>query len=153
VAAEAAQGARRVILRSALARERAGSFDVLVLDGLGDLPAVYPRAQVAFVGGTLAPVGGHNLLEPAHAGVPVLHGPHVGNVAESARLLGAVQAALRVEDATALGEALCGALRDPVKNAARGAAGRTALAAHRGSAARTLALVERILAASGGLPR
>lgn len=53
-----------------------GEVDVLILDTIGKLNAVYHLSQIAFVGGTLAPIGGHNLLEPALAGCPVLHGPH-----------------------------------------------------------------------------
>lgn len=149
-AAEAARAGHPVIRRSALADRLLKDGDVLVLDGLGDLPALYPLARVAFVGGTLAPVGGHNLLEPAHAAVPVLHGPFLDNVGEASRLLGLAGAARRVADAQDLGAALCHDLRHPQEAAARGAAGRAAVAAHRGSAARSLALVERTLAAARG---
>lgn len=60
---------------------------VLVLDTLGELAALYRHAAVAFVGGTLVRVGGHNLVEPARAGVPVLFGPYLGSVAEVAARL------------------------------------------------------------------
>ena len=73
-------------------RSRAGraplvAGEVLILDTLGELPAVFARARFAFVGGTLAPTGGHNVLEPAYAGRAVLFGPHVEKVREASALL------------------------------------------------------------------
>ena len=62
----------------------AGEADVLVLDTLGELGAFYRLGAVAFVGGTLVPVGGHNILEPAQAGLPVTFGPRIANVREHA---------------------------------------------------------------------
>lgn len=122
---------------------RAG--EVLVLDTLGDLPALWARASVAFVGGTLAPgVGGHNLVEPAQHGRLVLHGPHVEHTRDAAELLGACGGAERVADAADFARAVVGTLRDPARASARGSAGRAALEAHRGSLARTLALIERV---------
>ena len=64
-----------------------GDYAVLLLDTLGELPRYYGCADVAFVGGTLVPAGGHNLLEPARWGKPVLFGPHCSNVAGTAREL------------------------------------------------------------------
>lgn len=72
-------------LRSALSGPTA--YDVLILDTLGELSTIYALADVAFVGGSIAPVGGHNLLEPALHGVPVLFGRHVESCAEWARTL------------------------------------------------------------------
>ncbi len=126
---------------------RAG--EVLVLDTLGELAALWPRASVAFVGGTLAPgVGGHNLVEAAQHGQLVLHGPHVENAREAAELLGACGGGERVADAADLARAVVGALRDPARTAALGAAGRAALEAHRGALARTLALIDRMRGAA-----
>ena len=73
--------------RSRADRRRLAAGEVLLLDTLGELAALYAHADVAFVGGTLAPVGGHNVLEPAQAGCPVLFGPHPENARESAALL------------------------------------------------------------------
>jgi len=61
-------------------RSRPGPCEVLVVDTLGELRALYALAEVAFVGGTLVPVGGHNLLEPASVGVPPVFGPYVESV-------------------------------------------------------------------------
>jgi 3-deoxy-D-manno-octulosonic-acid transferase len=118
---------------------------VLLVDGLGELPALYAHACLAFVGGTLAPVGGHNLLEPARVGRPAVWGPHVAKVRESAQLLAEAGAGEAVADAAALGRALCAALADPGAAALRGEAGRRALEAHQGATRRSVELIERAL--------
>ena len=119
---------------------------MLLLDTLGELASLTALARVAFVGGTLVPIGGHNVLEPALAGCPVLFGPQLANVRESAALLLEADAAQLVADAPALADAVVAALRDPAAAAARGARGRAALAAHRGATERVVALIERVLA-------
>jgi len=118
--------------------------EVLLLDSIGELPGMYAVAAVAFVGGTLAAVGGHNPVEAAHAGRAPRFGPHTENVREAAALLLAAGGAVRVADAAALAADLVAALRDPGAEAARGALARAALAPHRGATERALALVERV---------
>jgi 3-deoxy-D-manno-octulosonic-acid transferase len=118
---------------------------VLLLDGLGDLAAMYTRATVAFVGGSLVARGGHNLLEPAAAGRLVLFGPHTENAKNAAALLIACGAGERVQDAHALAAAAVRWLADPEAAARRGAHGRRALESHRGSVERNVALVEAVL--------
>jgi len=115
---------------------------VLLVDTVGELLTFYAAADVAFVGGSLAPVGGHNLLEPAALGVPVLTGPSDFNGRDSAALLLEVGAARRVTDAAELGEAVDSLLADGAARLAQGAAGREAVASNRGSVARLLALIE-----------
>jgi 3-deoxy-D-manno-octulosonic-acid transferase len=138
---------RRVRARSVPDSAPLRPGEVLVLDTLGELPALWARASVAFVGGSLAPgVGGHNLLEPAQCARLVLHGPHVENVREAAQLLAGCGAGQRVADAPDLARAVVGALRDPERTRALGAAGRAALEANRGALARTLGLIERLAA-------
>jgi 3-deoxy-D-manno-octulosonic-acid transferase len=119
--------------------------EVLLLDTLGELASLYPRAAVAFVGGTLAPIGGHSVVEPALAGCPVLLGPHLANTRDSAALLIEAGAATPVSDAEALAAAVAAALAEPAEARARGARGSAALAAHRGATARCVALIERVL--------
>src|SRR5712672_1564906 len=75
---------------------------VVLVDSVGELAALYASADVAFVGGSLVPIGGHNLLEPAALGVPVLTGPHHSNSQDVARLLLRQGAALQVNDAREL---------------------------------------------------
>lgn len=123
--------------------------EVLVLDTLGELSSVYPLARLAFVGGSLVDRGGHNLLEPVFAGVPVVFGRHVQNVRESARLVEAAGAGFRVDDAAGLTECVAAALATPDATRARGQRGREELALHRGSTDRNVALIERFC---GALP-
>jgi 3-deoxy-D-manno-octulosonic-acid transferase len=137
---------RRVQRRSALAGPPLRAGDVLILDTLGELAALYARASIAFVGGTLAPgVGGHDPAEPAHAGVPVCFGPHTQNARAAAELLLACGAGERVADARALGRVVSAALADPRAAAERGARGRLALRGQQGATERTLALLEGVL--------
>ena len=139
--------------RAALRSERGGALaagDVGVLDTIGELAALYARAAIAYVGGTLVPIGGHNLLEPAAVGAPVVYGSHLANVRHAAELLESVRAGEGVADAAALARAIGVALAAPDAARARGAAGRAALAAHRGSSERSVALIEEALAAHAG---
>lgn len=87
--------------------------DVLLLDTLGELAGCYGGAAAAFVGGSLVPVGGHNLLEPARAGVPVVTGPHLESVAALACALREVGAAAIARSGTELAEAVAGFLDAP----------------------------------------
>ncbi|MBI5629425.1 MAG: 3-deoxy-D-manno-octulosonic acid transferase [Elusimicrobia bacterium] len=93
---------------------------VLLLDIMGLLPSFYALARACFVGGSLVPVGGHSLLEPALAGSPVLFGPHVDNTESVARLLESAGCGFMVEDADALSRVLGDLLADPVRSQALG---------------------------------
>ena len=144
VAARCAGSGRRVHLRSRLGGARLAAGEILVLDTLGELAGLYGRAQVAFVGGSLVPVGGHNVLEPIQQGRPVVFGPHTGNAVEGAELALRTGAGRRVASSGELARAVLAWLADPEE--ARAAAGRglEALRAHRGATARTLALLARV---------
>ena len=72
---------------------------MVILDTVGELADLYRLATVVFVGGSLVPTGGHNMLEPALRKKPVLYGPHATNFRESAALLESVGAAVVVESA------------------------------------------------------
>lgn len=137
---------RPVRLRSKLGSETLADDTVLLLDTLGELPSLYQRAQAAFVGGSLVSVGGHNVLEPVLAGCPVLFGRHTSNVRHAVEILEACGAGWRVSGTDALSRALIVLLRDPEAARARGEAGVSALAHHRGSAERAASLVLRTLA-------
>lgn len=138
---------RRVRRRTRLGGEPLRAGEVLVLDTIGELPGVYGRAEVAFVGGSLVPVGGHNVLEPLQHGTPVVFGPCTANAVEAAALALESGAGVRVPDADALAAATVGWLRDPDVARACGARGRRALEAHRGATGRTLALLDGVIAA------
>ena len=122
---------------------------VLLLDTMGELTAFYAASDVAFVGGSLVPVGGHNLLEPAALGVPVITGTHTQNGPEIARLLIEAGGALEVADGVALAAAAGRLLADPALRERMGESARSFVEAHRGSLARLLALIEPLLAAEG----
>ncbi len=141
---------RRLRRRSSPGERPLRAGEVLLLDTLGELPALWRRADVAFVGGTLVGVGGHNILEPVSAARPVIFGPHTANVRHAVELVVAAGAGLPVDDAAGLGAALCALLRDPAGARERGRRGQEALRVHRGSAARAAALVESVLARPPG---
>jgi 3-deoxy-D-manno-octulosonic-acid transferase len=144
---------RRTRLRSALGLEPLRPGEVLVVDSVGELAALYERAGVVFVGGSLVDRGGHNVLEPVlHGGQAVLFGPYTSNVRAGAELLLSCGAGRQVSDARDLAEALIEQLTDPAAARARGAAGRALLDCHRGATARSVELVRRVLEESGGLP-
>ncbi len=139
-----AEAGARCVLRSALPEAPLEDGEVLLLDTLGELAALYTGAAAAFVGGTLAPVGGHNLLEPLQAGTAVLFGPHIQNVRSHATLLETSRAGRQVADGPALGQALCEVLADPAATRAAIDRALAALDVHRGATARTLALLEQV---------
>ncbi|MDQ1315072.1 MAG: 3-deoxy-D-manno-octulosonic-acid transferase [Pseudomonadota bacterium] len=114
---------------------------VLLGDSLGELFAYYAASDVAFIGGSLMPLGGQNLIEAASVGRPVLVGPHTFNFEEAARLAVEAGAALRVTDA---GDLLAKALKlldDAPMRTRMGEAGLAFASRHRGAAARVAALV------------
>lgn len=108
--------------RSRAAASVAGDTRVLLLDSIGELATFFAGARAAFVGGTLAPLGGHNVLEPATFGVPVAFGPHLDNVREAAELLRESGGGGQVGDAAELGAFWRAALDDPEAARARGSA-------------------------------
>lgn len=114
----------------------------VLVDTIGDLEAVYSLADVVFVGGSLAPHGGQNVLEPAALGRPVLHGPHVQNFRQEVALLQAAGASRAVADEAELGAALAELLADAGARRAMGEAGRLAVLEQAGATARTLTLLE-----------
>lgn len=124
----------------------AAGAEVYLGDTLGELLLLYAAADLAWVGGSFAAVGGHNVLEPAALGLPVLFGPHMFNFAEAERLLLDADAAQRVADAAGLAARAADWLADPAAARAAGARGRAAVAANRGALERLLARIETVLA-------
>jgi len=116
---------------------------VFVIDTLGELMSFYAASDVAFVGGSLQEVGGHNLLEPAALGVPALVGPHTFNFQEITELLMDAGAVQRVTDAASLSKKLGQLFRHSDERHRRGEAGRVRIAAERGALARTLKMIDR----------
>jgi 3-deoxy-D-manno-octulosonic-acid transferase len=115
--------------------------DVFVGDTMGELPVFYAGADVAFVGGSLTPIGGHNMLEAAALGIPVVMGPHVFNFAEISRRLYEVGAAREVADARALADAVVEWLRDANLRHSVGEKGRLFVRQNRGALERLVEMV------------
>jgi len=123
-------------------RERAA---VIVLDTVGELAKIYSVASVVFIGGSLVPTGGHNMLEPALLRKPVLYGPHTTNFRESAELLLEAGGARLVEEQARLEERVADLLADPARRARMGEAGLRAVIGRQGAMKQTMELVERHL--------
>jgi len=115
---------------------------VLLGDTMGEMFAYYAACDVAFVGGSLLPLGGQNLIEACAAGKPVLIGPSTYNFAEAAELAVQAGAALQVPDAAALAREAQRLLRDSAAAQRMGESGLAFCAAHRGATARVLELIE-----------
>ena len=137
---EVVRVARRRVAAVGLRSAGAAEADVVVLDTLGELGAVYTLASLVFVGGSLTPVGGHNLFEPIRAGRAVVHGPHIQNQRSQVALLEPLGVLHPVADAPELAARLCALWRDPERDAPARAA-RPVLEAHRGAIGRALAQV------------
>jgi 3-deoxy-D-manno-octulosonic-acid transferase len=136
---------RRSELPAAAAASDAHAPLVVVLDTVGELAMLYSIADVVFVGGSLVPLGGHNVLEAAQRRKPVLVGPYTGNFRESIGLLEAAGAALVVRDGTELTRELRRLLADEDLRLKLGDAGFEAVASRHGAVRETLDLVRRYL--------
>ena len=111
---------------------------VYLVDTLGELTGFYAAADVSFVGGSLVPVGGHNLLEPAALGVPVICGPHLYNFSESAEMLRAAGALTLVSTAEQLAGTVSRLLTDANQRHGMGEAGRRVVRENQGCLQRVL---------------
>lgn len=114
-------------------------------DTMGELTLFYATSDVAFVAGSLVPIGGHNLLEPAALGLPLLSGPHVFNAEEIADMFVAKGACKLVHDSAELAAAVDGLLSDPGAASQLGSVGREILERNRGSLARLMAMIEPLV--------
>jgi 3-deoxy-D-manno-octulosonic-acid transferase len=117
---------------------------VILLDTIGDLAAMYGLAEVAFVGGSLVDAGGHNPLEPAQFGVPVLMGPSFENFREIVEAMQATDG-IRIIGRRDLADELSGMMRHREESRAMGARGRAVSEAQSGAAARTAAAILKLL--------
>jgi 3-deoxy-D-manno-octulosonic-acid transferase len=134
----------RFVMRST--REAvAADTSVLLVDTLGELLSFYSAANVAFVGGSLVPVGGHNLLEPAALNRPIIVGPHTFNAADIAQDFLERGAAVQVESAAELGAAVLDLLTNATRRDQMIASAHSILQNNRGALARLLTLIEKLL--------
>ncbi len=144
-AADVCKTVRRHGARVGLRSQGAADSEVVVVDSVGELSSLYRIAELVFAGGTLAHVGGHNLVEPVQAGRVVVHGPHTENQRTQEDLLAPFGVLSRVENAAELSRSLSALWADPDRNAPASEAAKH-LDEHRGATDRVLALV---LAARG----
>ena len=119
--------------------------DVVVLDTIGELAQLFQVGTLVFVGGSLVDAGGHNILEPAVFGKPIVFGPHMQNFAEIARTFLDHGAALQVRNGRELETTLLELLGDPVRRASLGAAARALVEANRGARSKSLAVIAQVL--------
>jgi 3-deoxy-D-manno-octulosonic-acid transferase len=122
-----------------------GTVRVLLGDTMGQMFAYYTACDVAFIGGSLLPLGGQNLIEAATVGKPVLIGPHTFNFAQSTEDAIAAGGALRVEDAAEMLQSALALLGDAERCAAMGIAARKFALQHQGATVRTMALLRDLL--------
>jgi 3-deoxy-D-manno-octulosonic-acid transferase len=123
--------------------------DVIVLDTIGELAQLYQLATAVFVGGSLVDHGGHNLLEPAIFGKPIVFGPHMQNFREIADAFVTQGAAVQVRSGGELEEVMLALLTDPVRRARMGAAARALVEANRGAKEKTLAVIADLVPPAG----
>ena len=121
------------------------STQVFLGDTMGELTLFYAASDVAFVAGSLVPIGGHNLLEPAALGLPLLSGPYVFNAQDIADMFVAKGACRLVKDADELATEVSRLLSDPGSAERLGDAGRDILERNRGALARLMAMIEPLV--------
>jgi len=133
------------IRRSELAIDAEPKADAVVLDSIGELAQLYQIATAVFVGGSLVPSGGHNILEPAAHGKPIVFGPHMQNFSEIADAFVANGAAIQVHGERELHDAILGLMNDPVRRARLGAAARALVDSNRGACDKTVGVIANLL--------
>jgi 3-deoxy-D-manno-octulosonic-acid transferase len=133
------------VKRSDLPIDTEPRAEVVVLDTIGELAQLYQIATAVFVGGSLVDTGGHNILEPAVFGKPIVFGPHMQNFKEIADAFLSHDAAIQVHTARGLEEALLALLTDPVRRARLGAAARALVESNRGAKDKSLAVISQLL--------
>jgi 3-deoxy-D-manno-octulosonic-acid transferase len=124
------------------------STEVLLGNTMGELPVFFAAADVAFIGGSLVPVGGHNPLEPAALEKAVIWGPHMFNFAEISQSLLAAGAAAQVTTISELADTVLRYLQDPQLRVRAGKAGLQVVAQNRGGAQRILRLIQKMISES-----
>jgi len=128
------------VLRSSM-QSCSASTAVFIGDSMGELMLFYAASDVAFVGGSLVPIGGHNPIEPAALGLPIITGPHLFNFAEISQTLATAGAARQIENAQQLGESIAQLLQERETRHAMGEQGLKIVAENRGALDRLMALI------------
>jgi 3-deoxy-D-manno-octulosonic-acid transferase len=139
----------RTVRRTELPVDAEPRADVVLLDTIGELARIYQVATVVFVGGSLVPTGGHNILEPAVFGKPTIFGPHMQNFAEIAEAFVTNDAGVQVRSEGELEQVLSDLMADPVRRARIGAAARALVESNRGANDKTMRLLLDLLPPTG----
>jgi 3-deoxy-D-manno-octulosonic-acid transferase len=126
-------------------QDQGSRIKIILLDTIGELAKVYSLATVVFVGGSLVPVGGHNILEPAALGKVPLFGPYMHNFTESARLLLEEKGGIQVRDKEELLERILNLLKNAKERKELGINAQRIVKKHQGASERTVELVGRLL--------
>ncbi len=135
----------KIALNGAASTELSEPGSVLLLDSVGELASLYRLADTVFVGGSLVPNGGHNILEPAAFSKVPVYGPSMDNFREIAAKFLKADAAVQVNSSEALGAAWIGLLKNDVRTARMGAAARELVDQNRGATALVLARIAQIV--------
>ncbi len=135
----------KVARRTDLAIDSEPRVDVVVLDTIGELATIYQLGTVVFVGGSLVATGGHNVLEPAVFGKPIVFGPHMQNFAEIADAFVSNGAGVQLGSEQELDEAFVSLMSDPVRRARLGAAARALVEANRGANEKSVTVLADLL--------
>jgi len=134
-----------VSLRSENVSDIDSSTEVYLGDTMGELTLLIAAGDVAFIGGSLVPTGGHNLLEASAAGIPVIFGPHIFNFAEIADLVLAKGAGVQIMNSDELGEVVVKLLNDSLLRDQYGARGRELIEENKGALKKIRVLFEKHL--------
>lgn len=135
----------KVARRSDLAVDAEPRVDIVILDTIGELATIYQIATIVFVGGSLVATGGHNVLEPAVFGKPIVFGPHMENFLEIADAFVTNGAGVQLTEEAELEEAFLSLMSDPVRRARLGAAARALVEANRGANEKSIAVLSALL--------
>jgi 3-deoxy-D-manno-octulosonic-acid transferase len=142
--------------RSAVAANDDALADIILLDSIGELSSVFPLARIAFIGGSIAPRGGHNVIEPAAHGVCTITGPHISNFGAITKAMLSEGALVQLSDtpdsATELAQTLRELLSDQSRRTVIGERARTVCETNRGATNRTLELLSSLIDMRTGEP-
>ena len=133
----------KTVLRSQLKAEIPTDTEIYLADTMGDLTLLIASSDIAFIGGSLVPTGGHNLLEACAAGVTVIFGPHMFNFQEISDLVLAKGAGIQVMDSNELSDVVVKLIQDPLIRDQYGSEGKELVEENKGALEKILGMVQR----------
>ena len=147
----AAATGHRAVKRSKLEKETASGHNTVILDTIGELGRVYSIADIVFVGGSLIPQGGHNILEPAAHGKPIIVGPHMFNFKDIYALLSDRKACITAKDPTLLTDKLLAVLENKELSETMSKNARAIIEENRGAAHKNTLQLKQLLEKANNL--